>query len=121
FGHGLSYTTFETSGLRLHKSQIRMGENLELSVDVKNTGARAGKETVLVYLNDVAASVSRPVKQLKAFRKVELKPGHSETLRFTLTPQDMSFIGPDMKRIVEAGEFEVMVGQQGAVFNVVNQ
>lgn len=116
FGHGLSYTSFETSELKLAKTQIGKAENLDLTVKVKNTGQRAGKETVLVYVNDVAASVSRPVKQLKAFRKVELKPGQQETLEFTLTPQDLSFIGLNMKRVIEPGEFKVMVGNEIASF-----
>jgi len=119
FGHGLSYTSFETSGLRLNKDQIAEGESIEVSVNVKNTGSLTGKETVQVYLNDVAASVTRPVKQLKAFKKVELKSGQQETLHFTLTAQDMSFIGLDMKRIVEPGEFKVMVGNETVHFNVV--
>lgn len=118
FGHGLSYTTFETSGLKLQKNRIALGEPIELSVKVKNTGSITGKETVLVYLNDEAASVTRPVKQLKAFKKIELKPGQQETLPFTLTAQDMSFIGIDMKRIVEPGEFKVMVGHETAQFTV---
>jgi len=119
FGHGLSYTSFETSGLRLNKDQIAEGESIEVSVNVKNTGSLTGKETVLVYLNDVAASVTRPVKQLKAFKKVELKSGQQETLHFTLTAQDMSFIGLDMKCIVEPGEFKVMVGNETVHFTVV--
>ncbi|WP_231499586.1 glycoside hydrolase family 3 N-terminal domain-containing protein [Methylomonas sp. 11b] len=118
FGHGLSYTTFQTSGLRLSKDSIAMGENIDVTVKVKNTGGLTGKETVMVYLHDVAASVSRPVKQLKAFKKVELKPGAEQTLQFSLTPQDMSFIGVDMRRIVEPGEFEVMVGNEVARFHV---
>ena len=118
FGHGLSYTSFETSDLRLNKQQIKMGENIEVSVNIKNTGARTGKEAVLVYLNDAVGSVTRPVKQLKAFQKVELAPGQMRTLHFTLTPQDMSFIGLNMQRIVEPGEFKVMVGNETAVFNV---
>lgn len=80
FGHGLSYTTFETNGLRLAQPAIKTGDNLQLSVNVKNTGNLAGKETVMVYLHDVAASVTRPVKQLKAFKKVELQPGEQRTL-----------------------------------------
>lgn len=116
FGHGLSYTTFETSGLQLAKSQIGPGENLDLTVKVKNTGQRAGKEAVLVYLHDVAAQVSRPVKQLKAFKKVELQPGEQQTLQFTLTPQDLSFIGLNMNRVIEPGEFKVMVGNESAGF-----
>ena len=118
FGHGLSYTTFATNGLKLKQSSITSGESIELSVNVKNTGSITGKETVLVYLNDEVASVTRPVKQLKAFKKIELKPGQQETLQFTLTAQDMSFIGADMKRIVEPGEFTIMVGHETARFSV---
>jgi len=73
---------------------------------------------VLVYINDVAASVTRPNKQLKAFKKVELAPGQSEELSFVLTPQDLSFIGVDLKRIVEPGEFKVMVGAEVVGFTV---
>ena len=116
FAHGLSYTRFETRGLRLSHSEIHPGEPLEVSVEVRNIGPRTGKETVLVYLNDVAASVSRPVKQLKAFQKVELEPGEQRTLHFTLSEQDLSFIGLSMKRVVEPGEFKVMVGEETASF-----
>ena len=119
FGHGLSYTTFQTSGLALDKTQIRQGDSIDVSVSVKNTGPRAGKETVMVYVHDVAASVSRPVKQLKAFQKVDLKPGEQQRLQFTLTPEDLSFIGLEMKRVIEPGEFEVMVGGEIASFTVV--
>jgi beta-glucosidase len=118
FGHGLSYTTFETRGLSVDKAQVKMGENVTVRISVKNTGALKGKETVLLYLNDVAASVTRPVKQLKAFQKVELEPGQEQRLSFTLTPRDLSFIGVDMKRIVEPGEFKVMVGNETAGFSV---
>lgn len=120
FGHGLSYTTFETNGLRLAQPAIKTGENLQLSVNVKNTGNLAGKETVMVYLHDVAASVTRPVKQLKAFKKVELQPGEQRTLEFELTPRDLSFIGLEMKRVVEPGEFIVTVGSETASFHVLN-
>ncbi|MCQ8180008.1 glycoside hydrolase family 3 C-terminal domain-containing protein [Methylomonas sp. SURF-1] len=120
FGHGLSYTSFETSGLRLVTPAITAGENLQLSVNVKNTGGLAGKETVMVYLHDVAASVTRPVKQLKAFKKVELQPGEQRTLQFELTPRDLSFIGLDMKRVVEPGEFHVTVGNETASFQLLN-
>lgn len=118
FGHGLSYTTFETSHLRLDKTSIGLQENVTLSVYVKNTGKTSGKETVLVYLNDVAASVTRPNKQLKAFEKVDLEPGEIKHLNFTLTPHDLSFIGVDLKRTVEPGDFVVMVGNQKALFTV---
>ncbi|TAN64801.1 MAG: beta-glucosidase [Methylobacter sp.] len=119
FGHGLSYTTFATSGLKVEKDKIKMGGNIVVSVNVKNTGALKGKETVLVYINDVAASVTRPNKQLKAFKKVELAPGQTENLSFTLTPHDLSFIGVDLKRIVEPGDFKVMVGNETVGFTVI--
>jgi beta-glucosidase len=119
FGHGLSYTTFETSGLKVEKNKIGIGENINVSVNVKNTGSLKGKESVLLYINDVAASVSRPNKQLKAFKKVELNPGQTESLSFTLTPHDLSFIGVDLKRIVEPGDFKVMVGNETVGFTVI--
>jgi beta-glucosidase len=118
FGHGLSYTTFQTSGLTVEKDHIKMGENINISVNVKNMGSLTGKETVLVYLNDVAASVTRPNKQLKAFKKIELAPGQIENLSFTLTPYDLSFIGVDLKRIVEPGDFKVMVGNETILFSL---
>ncbi len=118
FGHGLSYTAFQTSGLKVEKDKINLGENIKISVTVKNIGSLKGKETVLLYLNDVAASVSRPNKQLKAFKKIELNPGQAENLSFTLTPDDLSFIGVDLKRIVEPGDFKVMVGNETVNFSV---
>ena len=121
FGHGLSYTAFQTSGLKLEKDKIKLGENIKITVTVKNTGSLKGKESVLLYLNDVAASVSRPSKQLKAFKKIELNPGQAENLSFTLTPYDLSFIGVDLKRIVEPGDFRVMVGNETVLFSVTKQ
>ena len=105
----------------MSSKNILPGDSLEVSVNVKNTGALTGKETVLVYLNDVAASVTRPNKQLKAFKKVELAPGQQQTLQFTITPQAMSFIGVDMQRIVEPGEFKIMVGNETVNFNVLKK
>ena len=118
FGHGLSYTHFVTSGLAVDKQQIALDESVNVSVNVQNTGSLTGKETVLVYLHDKAASVTRPNKQLKAFKKVELVAGQTQQLSFTLTPRDLSFIGVDLKRIVEPGEFEVMVGNETVKFAV---
>lgn len=120
FGHGLSYTTFSSSALKLSKDKLLMGENLHVTVNVTNTGKIAGKETVLLYLHDVAASVTRPNKQLKAFKKITLAPGQTEQVQFTLTPYDLSFIGVDLKRLVEPGEFKVMVGNEIAGFTVSN-
>jgi len=116
FGHGLSYTTFATSALAVDKTHYHQDENITVTVNIKNTGSRQGKETVLLYLHDVAASVTRPNKQLKAFKKVSLMPGQMEKLTFTLTPYDLSFIGVDLKRIVEPGEFSLMVGDESVNF-----
>ncbi|MGZ8226305.1 MAG: glycoside hydrolase family 3 N-terminal domain-containing protein [Methylococcaceae bacterium] len=118
FGHGLSYATFATSGLAVDKTHIHAAENVTVTVNVKNTGLLKGKETVLLYLHDVAATVTRPNKQLKAFKKVALEAGQTEKLSFTLTPHDLSFIGVDLKRIVEPGEFTVMIGQETVNFSV---
>ncbi|MGR8935286.1 MAG: glycoside hydrolase family 3 N-terminal domain-containing protein [Gammaproteobacteria bacterium] len=118
FGHGLSYTTFQTSALKVAKAQISTQENVEVSVNVKNTGGSKGQETVLLYLSDDVASVTRPVKQLKGFQKIELQPGEEKSLHFTLTPYDLSFIGADMQRIVEPGEFKVTIGDESAGFTL---
>ncbi|MEQ1636296.1 MAG: glycoside hydrolase family 3 N-terminal domain-containing protein [Methylococcales bacterium] len=118
FGHGLSYTRFETSHLQINKTTIGFYDNITVTVDVKNTGKRAGKETVLVYLHDVAASVTRPNKQLKAFQKVALEPGETKHLSFNLTHDDFSFIGVDLKRLVELGEFIVLVGNESVKFTL---
>ena len=118
FGHGLSYTQFETSGLSLEQSSIKPGESLSLSVTVTNTGKRAGQEVIMVYLHDVAATVTRPNKQLKEFAKVDLKPGESRKIQFELPYEALSFVGVDMKRIVEPGEFKIYVGKESAIFSV---
>jgi beta-glucosidase len=108
FGSGLSYTTFAYSDLKLDKRTIARGGEVSVSLTVKNTGQRAGKEVVQVYLRDVVASVTPPGKRLKRFAKVYLEPGQSRTLTFKLGMSDLSFIGADNKPVVEAGDFEVM-------------
>ena len=120
FGHGLSYTTFQTSELRVEKNKINSNEVINITVTVKNTGPLKGKETVLLYINDVAASVTRPNKQLKGFKKIELNPDQAKNISFTLTPDDLSFIGVDLKRVVEPGDFKVIVGNETVNFSIVN-
>jgi beta-glucosidase len=110
FGHGLSYTTFEIGAPRLSASRIRVGEGVDVHVDVCNTGARAGDEVVQVYVHDVVASVTRPVKQLRAFRRVTLQPGERSTLQFRLEPRDFSLWNQAMREVVEPGEFQVLAG-----------
>jgi beta-glucosidase len=110
FGFGLSYTTFAYSNLVLEHDTIGVHEDLRISVEVANTGGRAGAEVVQLYLRDQLASLERPVRELKGFRKVELKPGETKAVEFILTPYDLSLIDARMQRVVEPGTFEVMVG-----------
>jgi beta-glucosidase len=114
FGHGLSYTRFEYANLRLAAAAIGANESLELRVDVRNSGARDGMETVQLYLRDVVASVSTPVLQLQGFQKVALAAGTSATLTFRLTPASLALYDQRMRRVVEPGEFEVMIGASSA-------
>lgn len=110
FGEGLSYTTFAYSDLRLGKQTISANEELPVSVTVKNTGNRAGKEAVLVYVSDLVASISPPGKRLRRFAKISLDPGQSKTLTFKLRREDLSFIGSENKPVLEPGDFEVRIG-----------
>ncbi|MBD3223207.1 MAG: beta-glucosidase [Caldithrix sp.] len=119
FGHGLSYTTFAYSELKLNKRTIKKGETIEIAVTVTNSGQRAGKEAVELYVTDLYGSVSRPVKQLKRFTKIDLKPGQSKTMQFTLNEQDLSFIGRELKPVVESGDFEIHIGDQTQSFELV--
>lgn len=118
FGHGLTYTNFEYSDLKLRKSQVSMNDQITATVTVKNTGQRAGKETVIVYLRDEVASLSPAGKRVKRFAKITLNPGESKVLSFTLNKDDLSFIGIDNKPTVEAGEFTVMIGGMSQKFTL---
>jgi beta-glucosidase len=109
FGQGLSYTTFAYSDLRLGQKTISGNADLSVSVTVTNSGRRAGKEVVQLYVSDLVASLSPAGKRLKRFAKVYLEPGQSRTLTFKLHRDDLSFIGADNKRVVEPGEFDVMI------------
>src|SRR6266568_1082442 len=109
FGDGLSYTTFSYKDLRLDRKTIGATDQLSVGVTVTNTGRRAGKEVVQLYLSDLVASLSPAGKRLKRFAKVYLEPGQSRTLAFRLRPDDLSFIGANNKPVIEPGEFEVMV------------
>ncbi len=110
FGHGLSYTKFEYSDLKLDRKSMAKSDTLKVSVRVKNAGSRAGKETVIVYLRDEVASLSPAGKRVKRFAKISLKPGETKTLSFSLAAKDLSFIGLNNKPTVEAGDFTVMIG-----------
>ena len=110
FGHGLSYTKFEYSDLKLSAAEIAPTDGVELQLQVKNVGDRAGKETVQLYIDDVISSVSTPVKQLRGFTKLALEPGETRTCSFKLTPDDLALYDADMRRVVEPGLFRVLVG-----------
>jgi beta-glucosidase len=109
FGHGLSYTTFACSDLKVGQGTINVRGTLEVSVTVKNTGQREGTEVVQLYLTDQYGSVSRPVRQLRRFDRVTLQPGESRTVSWTLAASDLSFIGLENRRIIEPGAFTVSV------------
>jgi len=110
FGYGLSYTSFEYSDLTLSSASIAAGESLDVKVIVKNTGDRAGEEVVQCYLRDLVGSVTRPVKELKAFEKISLDPGASREVTFTLSTDDLRFYNIDMDYVAEPGDFMVFVG-----------
>jgi len=110
FGHGLSYTSFEYGDLRVSET-VKPGEPVSVSVTVKNTGDRAGKEVVQLYVRDMASSLPRPVKELKRFAKISLQPGESQTVRFELDSRALSFYDPERKAwVAEPGDFEVLIG-----------
>ncbi len=112
FGHGLSYTTFEYSGLKLSADRIKDTEEVTVSVKVKNTGSRAGKEVVQLYVADQESTVIRPEKELKGFEKVALKPGEEKTVTFTLNKRSFAYFNTDIHDWhVESGMFTVMIGK----------
>lgn len=110
FGYGLSYTTFAYANLRLSAPTIRAGESLSVSVDVRNSGDRAGEEVVQLYLRDDVASVAEPVKSLKAFRRISLRPGETQTVTFKLGPNAFALYDRQLRRVVEPGTFTVFAG-----------
>ena len=110
FGYGLSYTTFAIQNVRLEKESIRANGSTSVLADVTNTGKRDGAEVVQIYIRDAVSSVTRPVKELKGFKKVTLAPGEKKTVSFDITPDLLAFYDVDMKYVVEPGEFFIMVG-----------
>jgi len=117
FGYGLSYTTFAVSEVSLDKNSMKDGESIQAAVTVKNTGTCAGTETVQLYLHDVAASVVRPVKELKDFRKVTLQPGEETSVEFTITEPQLRFLSENHIFESEAGVFEVFIGTDSTTAN----
>ncbi len=111
FGYGLSYTQYEYSNLRIDPPQIHPEGMARVSVEVKNTGDRAGTETVQLYIHETAGPVATPVKQLRGFERVDLKPGETKNVTLTLTPEDLQLLDRDMHWRVVPGDFEIMVGK----------
>jgi beta-glucosidase len=110
FGYGLSYTTFDIGNVRLANKRIRADGATRVLADVTNTGRREGTEVVQMYIRDLVSSVTRPVKELKGFRKVSLRPGETKTVTLDITPELLAFYDVNMKHVVEPGDFEIMVG-----------
>src|SRR5438067_1804928 len=110
FGYGLSYTQFRLSNLQVSAQRISPDGRLTVSVELENVGPRTGDEVVQLYIRDVAASVTRPVKELKGFQRVALRPGEKKRVEFTLGPKELGFYDHAMNFVVEPGEFKVMVG-----------
>lgn len=110
FGYGLSYTSFSYSDIQLDSSSMNANGEIKASVTVTNTGSVEGKETVQLYLRDVVASISRPVKELKGFEKISLKSGESKTVTFSITPDMLKFYNYNLDYVLEPGDFELMIG-----------
>ena len=110
FGYGLSYTTFNYSKPSVAKSTFGMNEHVNITIDVTNTGSMDGEEVVQLYIHDLVASVTRPVKELKSFQKVMIKKGETKKLTFTLTKKDFEIFNQNMEKVAEPGEFHIFVG-----------
>ena len=111
FGYGLSYTTFKLSKLTIEPKRVPLTGKISIKVDIENTGNRSGEEIVQLYINDVVASITRPVKELKGFKRIALEPGETKTVEFELPIETLGFYDKDMKLTVEPGMFKVMVGR----------
>ena len=119
FGFGLSYTTFAYSNLKVNPARIGMAGEAKVSVTVTNTGKRAGDEIVQLYIRDLVSSVTRPIMELKDFKRISLAPGESKTLEFVITPDKLSFLDLNMKSVVEPGWFDIMVGTSSVKYETV--
>lgn len=119
FGFGLSYTTFGYSDLKISPAKIGPGDNARVSVKVTNTGKRAGDEIVQLYIRDLVSSVTRPIMELKDFKRISLAPGESKTVEFVITPDKLSFLDVNLKSVVEPGMFDIMVGTSSVKYETV--
>ena len=121
FGFGLSYTSWEYSDLQLSSPQLKGGASLTVSVTVKNTGSRDGKHTVELYTHQHYASITPSMRRLRAFTKIFLKAGESQTVKFVLRKEDLAFVNARLKMVTEPGDFDVMIGDKKAVFSYTAQ
>lgn len=121
FGHGLSFTRFEYANLDISPQQVSAAETVAIQVDVTNVGDRSGEEVVQLYVNDVMASVTRPVKELKGFERIELAAGERKRVRFDLAVDQLAFYDRQMQRVVEPGTIQVMVGSSSEDIRVIGQ
>jgi beta-glucosidase len=110
FGFGLSYSTFHYDRLRVSPVTIPANGTATVEVDITNTSDRAGGEVAQMYIRDEVSSVTRPIKELRGFERINLKPGETRTVRFQLGPKELEFFDRQMKRVVEPGKFRIMVG-----------
>jgi beta-glucosidase len=110
FGHGLSYTKFDYSNLRIAPDPLKAGNNLKIMVTVQNIGPYAGDEVVQLYIHDAVGSVARPIKELKGFQRIHLAPNEKKIVSFNLTPAELGMYDRDLKWVVEPGVFEIMLG-----------
>lgn len=110
FGYGLSYTTFEYSNLQILPNEINTNGEVQVSFDVKNTGKVKGEEVAQLYINDIISSITTPIKELKGFSKISLKPGETKTVKLKLLPEDLALFDRNMNEVVEPGVFDIMIG-----------
>jgi len=119
FGFGLSYTTYKYSNLKISQHQMSINGSVEVSIDVTNTGQRAGDEIVQLYIRDEVSSVTRPIKELKDFKRIGLAPGETKQVSFAITPDKLKFYNINMKEVVEPGDFTIMVGSSSQKYDTV--
>jgi beta-glucosidase len=114
FGHGLSYTTFDYENIRVDTPEAELNGSVTVSADVTNTGDREADEVVQLYVRDLVGNVTRPVRELKGFRRIRLEPGEQTTVSFVLRARDLAFHGRDMRLVTEPGEFHAWIGGSSA-------
>jgi beta-glucosidase len=117
----LSYTTFKFDNLHLDRAEVEIGGQTAISLEVANTGPRAGDEVVQLYIQDIQASVTRPVKELKGFKRVSLQPGEKRTVTFTLSVNQLGFYNREMNFVVEPGLIKVMVGSSAEAIHLTDE